>query len=419
MTDRAFPTDFAWGVATAGHQNEGNNSSSDTWFLENVSPSIFQERSGPACNSWELWETDLDLAKGMGLNAFRFSVEWARVEPTEGSFDEAALRHYEAVVDGCLERGLAPTVTFSHFTSPHWFACRGAWLDPAAATLFARFCGRVMDSFGDRIAIAVTLNEPDLPEMLSWADLPPFVAELERATLAAAEKAAGVQRYRAGNVMLREDFDGMRAGMTAAHRAARAAIKARRPDLPVGLSIAICHDTAVAGGEETRDRKRAEVYHHWLTVAREDDFIGVQNYETLVYGPDGVLPPPEGAVLNEMGTAVDPGSLAGAARYAHEVSGKPVLVTEHGIGTDDDAVRAAFVEPSLDRLRDAIDDGVPVLGYFHWTLLDNFEWIFGYHKHFGLHEVDRETFVRTPKPSAAVYATFVRSATAAVQLAHR
>ena len=105
-----------------------------------------------------------------------------------------------------------------------------------------------------------------------------------------------------------------------------------------------------------------------------------------------------------MGTAVDPASLGGAARYAHQVSGRPVLVTEHGIGIEDDAMRAGFIEPSLAGLLDAMDDGVPVLGYFHWTLLDNFEWIFGYSKHFGLHEVDRETFVRTPKASAAAYA---------------
>ena len=126
----AFPADFYWGVATAGHQNEGNNTTSDTWFLENVTPTIFRTKSGLACNTWELWETDLDLASGMGLNAFRFSVEWARIEPVVGEFDAGALEHYEAMVDGCLARGLAPIVTFNHFTSPHWFAKRGAWLDP-------------------------------------------------------------------------------------------------------------------------------------------------------------------------------------------------------------------------------------------------------------------------------------------------
>ncbi|WP_417563908.1 glycoside hydrolase family 1 protein [Microbacterium sp.] len=405
-----FPTDFLWGVATAGHQNEGDNTRSDTWFLENVSPTVFREPSGKACNSYQLWQTDLDLARSLNLNAYRFSVEWSRIEPDEGVFDDAALDHYEQVVDGCLDRGLAPIVTFSHFTSPHWFAARAAWLDEAAPELFARFIGAVMDRFGDRIAYAVTFNEPDLPQMLTWAGLPPIVADLERQTLDAASRAAGVARYRASNVMTEDDFPGMRAGMTAAHAAAKAAIAARRPDLPVGLSLAMCDDVALPGGETVRDRKRAEVYDYWLELARGDDFIGVQNYERLTYGPDGLVAPPAGAVLNGMGSPVDPDSLRGAVEYAHQVSGVPVLVTEHGVSTPDDAVRAAFIEPSLRGLSDAIAAGVPVLGYCHWTLMDNFEWIFGYGPKLGLHEVDRTTFVRTPKPSAAVFAGLVRSA---------
>lgn len=409
MMRPTFPTDFLWGVATAGHQNEGDNTASDTWFLENVTPTVFREPSGKAANGWELWEADLDIVAGLGLNAYRFSVEWARIEPEEGSFDEEALDHYEAIVDGCLARGLAPVVTFSHFTSPHWFAKRGAWLDADAPALFARFVGIVMDRFGDRIAYAVTFNEPDLPEMLTWAGLPPIVAELERATLAAASEAAGVERYRAGNVMSREDFAGMRAGMTAAHRAAKDTVKAMRPDLPIGLSLAMCDDVAVPGGEAVRDRKRAEVYDYWLRLASRDDFVGVQNYERLHYGPDGLIPPPAGAVLNGMGTPVDPESLRGAVDYAHAVSGVPVLVTEHGVSTPDDRIRAAFIAPSLDGLAQAIADGVPVIGYCHWTLMDNFEWIFGYGPKLGLHEVDRETFERTEKPSADVYRKLVRS----------
>jgi beta-glucosidase len=402
-----FPDTFYWGAATAGHQIEGNNSDSDTWFLENVSPTVFHEPSGPGCNSYELWETDLDLVSELGLNAYRFSVEWARIEPVEGQFNDEALAHYEAIIDGCHARGLFPLVTFSHFTLPHWFAKRGAWLDSEAADLFARFCGAVMDRFGDRIASAVTFNEPNLPQMLAWAGLPDFIADLTRATLDAASEAAGVERYRSGNVMIAEDFAGMQAGMTDAHLAAKAAIKARRPDLPVGLSIAISDDCAAPGGEATRDRKRAEVYDHWLRLARDDDFIGVQNYERLWFGPDGQLPPVDGATLNEMGSVVEPASLGGAVRYAWEVSGVPVMVTEHGIGTADDRVRADFIEPALDGLLEAIDDGVPVLGYCHWSLLDNFEWVFGYGSQLGLYAVDRTTFERTAKPSARVYAAIV------------
>ena len=281
---------------------------------------------------------------------------------------------------------------------------------PGVADLFARYCGVVMDRFGDRIAIAVTFNEPDLPEMLSWKDMPAFIAELERATLEAAAREAGVERYRAGNVMLREDFAAMRAGMTAAHLRGEAAIKERRPDLPVGLSIAIIDDVALPGGEAVRDRKRAEVYEHWLEVAREDDFIGVQNYERAYYGAEGEVHPAPDAVVNEQGTEVEPDSLRGAVEYVYAVAGVPVFVTEHGISTADDTIRAGFIEPSLEGLGQAIRDGVPVIGYCHWSLMDNFEWIFGYTPKLGLFAVDRDTFERTPKPSAHAYAAAVRAA---------
>ncbi|MBG0564513.1 glycoside hydrolase family 1 protein [Actinoplanes aureus] len=399
--------DFLWGVSSAGHQTEGDNTLSDTWFLENVQPTVFREPSGPACDGYARWRSDVDLAAGMGLNAYRFSVEWARVEPAPGEFSAEALDHYEAIADHCLSRGLAPVVTYNHFTSPHWFAARGGWLDPDAPSLFARYCAEVTARFGDRIAVAVTLNEPNLARLLTWMDLPPFVRELERATLAAASAAAGVPRYRAANVMLPEEMDAMADGMTAGHRAARAAIKAFQPSVPVGFSLAVADDVAVGSDSRVRDRKRSEVYQRWLDLARDDDYIGVQNYERLFYDADGAVPPPASAPRNQMGSGIEPGSLAGAIRYVHAEAGVPVLVTEHGMSTDDDRLRAAFLPPALEGLRAVMAEGVPVLGYLHWTLLDNFEWIFGYGHQLGLFEVDRETFERTPKPSAEVYAKLV------------
>ena len=383
MTQRPFPPGFLWGVASAGHQNEGDNVTSDTWFAEHVTPTVFREPSGKACNGYELWREDVDLVADMGLNAYRFSVEWARVEPVEGEFAEDAIDHYEAIVDRCLERGLAPVVTLSHFTAPHWFAMRGGWLDGDAPSRFARYCDRVMARFGDRIAYAVTLNEPNLARLLTWIGFPDVVRELERATLAAASEAAGVDHYRLANVMLPEEMDAMADGMTAGHLAGKEAIKRRRADLPVGLSIVdVVDDTSV------RDRKRAEVYERWLHLA---------------------LPPPSDAAVNQMGSGVEPLSLAGAVQYAYETARVPVLVTEHGMGTDDDSLRAGFIEPSLAGMLDVIDAGVPVLGYLHWTLMDNFEWIFGYGHQLGLHSVDRDTFVRTPKPSAHIYAAIARA----------
>jgi beta-glucosidase len=409
MTVRHFPAGFLWGAATAGHQVEGDNVTSDTWFLEQVSPSVFRDRSGKACNSWELWREDLDIVAGLGLDTYRFSVEWARIEPAEGEFSAAALDHYEAIVDRCLELGIAPVVTFSHFTAPHWFACRGAWFDDAAPALFARYCDHVMERIGDRITYAVTLNEPNLPEVLVSIGLPPFVRDLERATLEAASAAAGVPRYRTANVVLPEEGPMLRTALTAAHRAGKAAIKARRADLPVGLSIAMIDEVAAGVDTTACDRVRADLYGHWLTVARDDDFVGVQNYERRYYDGAGPVEVEGGAVRNQMGSLVAPGSLAGVVRYAYAHAGVPIFVTEHGMSTTDDALRAEFIPPALAGLQQTIAEGVPVLGYTHWSLLDNFEWIFGYGPRFGLCEVDHDTFRRTPKPSAAVYSAIVRA----------
>ncbi|MFG2946396.1 family 1 glycosylhydrolase [Streptomyces adustus] len=402
-----FPADFLWGVAGAGHQNEGDNVTSDCWFAENVTPTVFRERSGKACNGWERWREDVDLAAAMHLTAYRFSVEWARIEPVEGEFSTEALAHYEAIVDHCLVQGLAPVVTFQHFVAPHWFAMQGGWLGERAPELFARFCDRVMSAFGDRIAAAVTMNEPNLPPMLAWAGLPDVVRDLERATLEACARATGVERYRLTNITVAEEADALFAGQAAGHRAARAAIKARRPELPTGLSIAIVDDLVHGTDATLRDRKRAEVYQPWLEIAREDDFVGIQNYERHYYDAEGAVnadgTPAQGGVMNR----TDPASLGSCARYAHAVSGVPVMVTEHGIQADDDTERAAFIEPALEGLQEAMTDGVPVLGYFHWTLMDNFEWIFGFGPRFGLHSVDPVTFDRTPKPSAGVYGALV------------
>ncbi|GGS87344.1 family 1 glycosylhydrolase [Streptomyces griseoviridis] len=407
MTHPRLPADFLWGVATAGHQNEGDNTAGDTWFLEHTTPSLFREPSGPACRGYEHWAADLDLVAGLGLNAFRFSVEWARVEPERGTVSAEALDHYERMVDGCLERGLAPVVTFSHFTAPHWFAAAGSWTAADAPARFAEQCDRVTARFGDRIACAVTLNEPNLEQLLqAGAKLPPEAERLKEEMLAAAARAAGSPGYGSANVIPAGRQEEFQEAFTRAHRAAREAVKARRADLPLGVSIALADEVAVPGGEERRNAKRAAVYDHWLREARHDDFIGVQNYERIVHGPDGeVLPDGE---RNGMGTVIEPASLAGAVRYAHEVAGVPVLVTEHGIQTADDTQRATFIPAAVDALAAEIAAGTPVLGYCHWTLMDNFEWIFGYGAQLGLHEVDRTTFRRRPKPSAAAYADVVR-----------
>lgn len=405
--DPAFPKDFLWGTATAPHQIEGNNIASDLWFLENQQPTVFSQPSGDACNSFALWETDLDLAKAMGLNCYRFGIEWARIEPEKGLFSQAMLDHYKAVIEGCRARGLAPVVTYSHFTAPRWFSAQGGWTNPESASLFARYCDKATRALGQGIHSVITFNEPNILLLLKPM-LPPQVWAIQKLTLETAAKRLGVPKFVSANVADVEDLPALQKGLLAAHQAGKAAIKAVRPDLPVGISLAMMDDQAV-GKASVRDRMRGELYGEWLNVAKGDDFIGVQNYERALWGDKGRLPAPKGSTVNWSGTEVWAGSLAGAVRYAHEATGVPILVSEHGVGTEDDTIRAKFIPEALAGLKTAMDDGIPVQGYCHWSLLDNFEWIFGYKPKFGLHSVDPVTFARTPKPSAGVYGAIARS----------
>ncbi len=396
-----------WGAATAGHQVEGNNINSDVWLLENVKPTIFAEPSGDAANSLELWPADLDLARGMGLNAYRFSLEWARIQPEPDVWSIAMLDHYQRIIEGCQARGLAPVVTFNHYTTPRWFAANGGWTAPAAADLFTRFCDRAARHLAAGMRYATTLNEPNILRLLRVV-LPPQFLDGQRAMLEAAARACGTAHFVAGNAANPEVIDTMTRNLIAGHKAGRAAIKAVRPDLPVGVSLAMFDDQPI-GADSRRDHMREELYGAWLETVRGDDFLGVQNYERVLWSRDGKVPPPADAVHNRMGGEVYAPSLADAVRYAHAATGVPILVTEHGVDTDDDAIRAAFIPAALADLRKAADEGVPIKGYMHWSLIDNYEWISGFKGRLGLHSIDRTTFVRMPKPSAKIYSAIVRS----------
>ncbi len=397
-----FPPGFLWGAATSGHQTEGNNLASDMWLLEHLTPTIFDEPSNDACNSFELWPADLALVRDLGLGAYRFSLEWARIEPERGQFSTAMLDHYRRIIEGCHARGLVPIVTFNHFTTPRWFAAAGGWTNPQAPDLFARFCDKAARALADGIGYATTLNEPDLLPLLNWRLTPRPHSKL-RDMLAAAAIACGTPKFCAANMANDEDIAVMTPLLIAGHKAGRAAIKAVRTALPVGVSLAVQDDVAV-GQDSIRDLKRAEVYAPWFAAARDDEFVGVQNYERMYIGPHGTTGAPAGVRLGHSGQDNNPASLGAVVRYVHAQVGRPVIVTENGLNTPHDAERAAYIPAALAGLHEAIADGVPVLGYIHWSLLDNFEWSAGYAPKFGLVAVDRSSFRRTPKPSAHVLA---------------
>ncbi|WP_322047956.1 glycoside hydrolase family 1 protein [Paraburkholderia sp. J67] len=401
------PDSFLWGVATAGHQYEGNNTNADTWVLEHVSPTIFKEPSGDAVDSFTRWREDLDIARDLGLNTFRFSIEWSRIEPAKGEYSIAMLDHYRRLIAGCRERGLTPMVTFNHFTTPIWFAAAGGWETNGAADHFVRYCERVTRHMGDLLTYATTLNEPNILKVIAWLPLafPPEFTQTQQAMLAAAAKVSGSSSFSSANV---GDAEPKTAQMILGHKKGVEAIKSINPQVKVGVSLSITDDQAV-GPDSKRDQKRQDVYGVWMEAARTGDFIGVQNYGRQRLDRHGAMPPPKGAEMTDSGEEFYPDSLEGAVRYAHAATGLPVIVTENGIDALDDAKRVRYIPLAVEAMQRAMRDGVPVHGYIHWSLLDNFEWLFGYGPRFGLYSVDRTTFKRTAKPSALVLAGIIKS----------
>jgi beta-glucosidase len=378
MASEAFPPGFLWGTATAAHQVEGNNWNNDWWAWEHTPGSPCQEPSGDACDHYHRYGDDIRLLAALGFGAYRFSLEWSRIEPEEGEFSRAALDHYRRMCAACLEHGVAPVVTFHHFTTPRWVAAQGGWTEPATADRFARFCEAATAHLGDLVDRACTLNEPNVVANFGyrWGLFPP------------GQRDPDLHR-RANDVFV------------AAHRKAVAAIKSGPGNASVGLTLAMQDLQAVDGGEARRDAERRDTEDGFLAAARGDDYVGVQTYTRLLFGADGMRGPEPGVPTTQMGYEFWPEALEATIRRAWDVTRQvPVVVTENGIATTDDRERVAYVERALRGVLRCLADRLDVRGYFYWSLLDNFEWVFGYRPVFGLVAVDRATQVRTVKPSA-------------------
>src|SRR5215471_4345157 len=383
----SFPDGFIWGAATAAHQVEGNNINSDLWVLEHCSPTLFAEPSLDACDHYCRYPEDIRLLAGMGLNCYRFSLEWARIEPERGHFSPAALEHYRRMLACCHENGVTPMVTFSHFSSPRWFVAMGGWEKPASADLFVRYCEHAARHLGDLISLASTFNEPNLPMLLRWIshiDIP--VTTVMRMSRQAAHM-IGARHF---GCFFLGDGDTLERNMIAAHERARCALKSGPGAYPVGVNIALQDDQAV-GPKSARDRKCAQVYDPWLAAASRSDFLGVQIYTRCRVGKKGDLGPEPGVELTQMGYEVWPDAIEVCLRYAAARVPVPIYITESGVATADDSQRIEFIAKSLAGVLRCLDSGIDIRGYIHWSLMDNFEWIMGYRPKFGLVAVDRVT----------------------------
>ena len=373
-----FPRGFLWGTATAAHQVEGGNWNNDWWDWEHRPDTPCAEPSGDACDQWHRYPDDIALLAALGFGVYRFSVEWSRIEPEEGEWSRASLDHYRRVCAACREHGVSPVVTFHHFTSPRWLAARGGWADPATAGRFARFCQRTIAHLGDLVDWACTLNEPNVVSLFGYlaGTFPPGRRDLSL-------------RRQVNEVFID------------AHHQAADVIRAGPGRTKVGLTLSMQQWWPLEGGDANVARYRRNMEDVYLEAARRDDFIGVQTYSRLRVGPQGAIGPEPGVETTIMGYEVWPEALEATIRRAWDVTGGvPVYVTENGIATTEDERRIEFVAGALRGVKACLDDGVEVLGYTYWSLLDNFEWTYGYRPVFGLVAVDRETFRRAPKGSA-------------------
>ena len=424
-----FKKEFLLGATTAAHQVEGNNIHSDYWAQETMKYTDFLEPSGDAADHYHRYEEDIQLMADAGLNAYRFSIEWARIEPEEGKFDDSEVEHYRQVIACCKAHGLEPVVTLHHFTSPKWLISKGGWEAETTPADFARYVEYVMKRLGGELSYVCTINEANMGIQVAAVakhymqllqsksdggksdSLVQMGLNLEK--MLANQKAAAAEKLAIFGVEKTENFTSPRTErgdqlIMEAHKAARDVIRALCPQVKVGLTLSLHDIQPMTGGEENAAKEWAADFTHYLPVIRDDDFLGVQNYTRSRIGPDGQLPVPEGAETTQMDYEYYPQGLEHVIRKVAEDFHGELIVTENGIATSDDTRRIDFIREALDGIGRCIADGLPVKGYLHWSLLDNFEWQKGYAMTFGLVGVDRETMERRPKPSLAYLGGFMR-----------
>ena len=392
-----FPPGFLWGAATAAHQIEGHNTASDWWRSEQLG--LLPHQSGAACDSWNRWPEDVRLLRDLGLNAYRLSVEWARVEPEPGRFDQAALDTYRRQMEALREAGVEPLVTLHHFTNPQWLVDQGGWRNPDVVGRLAAYADRVGRALGDQVRWWVSINEPSILGLKSYLEgaWPPHTPYDLRGYLRFMRHAAR------------------------GHAAMRRALRAHRPDAQVSLAFALW---PMEPHRRWHPGDQAAVWlADWFWQGRilwrtlpHVDWVGVNYYTRVVVA----WPPPRKQAAaatdphagsgerTDFGWEIYPPGLYNVLRRVGQF-GKPVMITENGVSDAADRQRARYLVQHLEQVHRAIEAGVDVRGYMHWSLMDNFEWADGYTQRFGLVAVDFATGERTPRPSAGVYGEIARA----------
>lgn len=368
---------FLLGAGVSAHQTEGGNIMSDWWeFEEGSLVPKGSDASGPAVDHWHRYKEDIDILAEAHLNAFRFSVEWAKIEPVRGRYDQEALQHYRDVLQYCKKKGITTCLTLWHFSLPLWAAKEGGWLSRDVQQHFLHFVETCRDEFQDLVDIWITENEPlvhvyDGYRKAKWPPLRRSRIAMMRALLALAH----------------------------VHRESYAILHRGKSVREVGVAMSYIHfhtNRRMPWNIRIYAAFRSYLWNHlfFMLTRGTHDMIGVNYYITDRSGS----PKPTKTKTDDMGWESHPEGLAHAIRDMSRY-GVPIIVTENGIATTDDTLRIDYIREHFDATKRVKDEGIPVNGYFYWSLLDNFEWDKGFSKQFGLIAVDRESMERSPKPS--------------------
>jgi beta-glucosidase len=412
-----FPAGFLWGTATAAHQVEGDNRANDFWSWEEGAGHIAEgHRSGIACDWWGgRWQEDFDRAAGDGQNAHRLSVEWSRIEPTPGKVDGDSLSAYREILEGARRRGLRPMVTLHHFTNPMWFLERGGWTQPDAPAQFENFVEATVAALGDLVDDWVTINEPNVYAYAAYTAgaFPPGEKNLGRALLVMGQM---IRAHARAYAVIHRGRPGARVGIAHHYRGIRAAHRAN----PVEAASAWLRNHLF---NETIPRA---VFDGWVRVpgrsyripeaAGTQDYFGLNYYTAEIVRMDlrrplelfGRSSYPKGADLSPSGfIAHAPDGFWRALVWARRFR-LPIMITENGIEDDSDGIRRRYLATHLRQLWRAANFNWQVEGYYHWTLVDNFEWERGWTQRFGLWSLDPQTQERRRRPSANFYSDVCR-----------
>ncbi len=404
-----FPDHFLWGTATAAHQVEGGNFNNDWWAWEQAGHIVDGGSSRIACDWWQRAEEDFDRAAALGQNAHRLSVEWSRIEPAHGRWDDAAMARYRQMLIALRERGITPMVTLHHFTTPLWLTREGGWERPSVVKHFRRFTEKVVGELGDLARLWVTINEPMVYVFQGYFEgrWPP-----------------GKKNPVAGVRVARH--------LVMAHAAAYRTIHRLQPEAQVGIAkhIRVFDPLTPSPLDRAVARLQDFVFNRMFLEALTDgvfrlpprrripdaidsqDFIGLNYYARDrvafdLWSPATLF----GRLTTTPGTETGPPGWGemyaeGIYRLLKRLSRrhKPIYITECGVPDTAEMDRPRFITSHLRAVHRAIQEGVPVRGFFHWTLVDNFEWAEGWSMRFGLIALDEATQERRPKPAAQLYA---------------